>query len=227
MVMKSTPRSPLRIASTSSCQKPRSPTADLMPTGRPVSAAIHSTKSSSESTSWNCACRDGEAQSLPSGMPRMPAISALTFAPGQQAAQTGLGALAELDLDGPDRRARRGGLEPLHAERAVLVAAAEVGGADLEDQVAALPVVVATGCPRRCCAGSRPASRRALRAWIALPDNDPKLMPEMFTTDAGRNALARPRAAPITLAQGIGMSAPLGGCVAGAMSAKVRCLMIG
>ena len=41
-----------------------------------------------------------------------------------------------------------------------------------------------------------------LRASTALPDSDPKLIAEMLTTDFGRNAPRRSRAAPITLAHG-------------------------
>ncbi len=37
---------------------------------------------------------------------------------------------------------------------------------------------------------------------MALPDNEPKLMAEMLTTDCGRNASRRLRAAPRTLAHG-------------------------
>ncbi len=42
----------------------------------------------------------------------------------------------------------------------------------------------------------------SLSAATALPDSDPKLMAEMLTTDSGRKAPGRPRAAPSTLAQG-------------------------
>ena len=74
----------------SSCQKPRSPTADLMPTGRPVSAASSSTQSSRLSTSENSACRDGLMQSFPSCTPRVAAISADTFGPGRTPPRPGL-----------------------------------------------------------------------------------------------------------------------------------------
>src|SRR5690606_9957331 len=60
---------------------------------------------------------------------------------GEHAAQPRLGALAELDLDGTHRRRGDEVLEPGQVERAALVAAAEVGGADLEDQLATVPVV--------------------------------------------------------------------------------------
>ena len=83
MVMKSTPRVPSSISSASSSQKPRSPTADLMPTGSPVRSAMVSTKSSISSTEENAEWREGLATSLPSSTPRIRAISAFTLAPGR------------------------------------------------------------------------------------------------------------------------------------------------
>ena len=62
---------------------------------------------------------------------------------------------------------------------------------------------------------------------IALPDSEPKLMPEMLTTEPGRKACVRPRAAPITLAQGRTISSCAWGIVAAPGPVKVRCLMIG
>ena len=59
---------------------------------------------------------------------------------------------------------------------------------------------------------------------IALPDIDPKLIAEMFTRDAGRNAFARPCAAPSTFALG---SPTVAAWSWGRESAKVRCLMTG
>ena len=41
-----------------------------------------------------------------------------------------------------------------------------------------------------------------LSASTAWPDSDPKLIAEMLTTDSGRKAPRRSRAAPSTLAQG-------------------------
>ena len=60
---------------------------------------------------------------------------------GQQPAEARLGALAELDLQGPNRRAGHHVLELVHVESAFGVAAAEVGGTDLEDQFAAVAVI--------------------------------------------------------------------------------------
>ena len=90
MVTKSTPRPVAAIRSVSSSQKPMSPTADLIPTGSPVSSASSSTQSSRLSTSENSACRDGLMQSSPTGMPRVAAISAETFAAGSTPPRPGL-----------------------------------------------------------------------------------------------------------------------------------------
>ena len=62
---------------------------------------------------------------------------------------------------------------------------------------------------------------------MALPDRDPKLMPEMLTTDPGRKAWVRPRAAPITFAHGTATSSWACGIVAAPCPVKVRCLMMG
>src|SRR5262249_55919366 len=60
----------------------------------------------------------------------------------QDAAKTRLGALTELDFDRPDLRATRHRLrQPRHAEAAVRLAASEVPGADLPDEIAALQVM--------------------------------------------------------------------------------------
>ncbi len=61
----------------------------------------------------------------------------------------------------------------------------------------------------------------------ALPDSEPKLIPEMLTTDPGRKACRRPRAAPITLALGRVISSSACGTVAAPGPTNVRCLMIG
>src|SRR5215218_537662 len=82
MLTKSTPRPVSRISRASSCQNAMSPTADLIPSGRPVSSASISTQSSSSSGLWNSACRDGLTQSRATGTPRVCAISGDTFAAG-------------------------------------------------------------------------------------------------------------------------------------------------
>ncbi len=89
-VTKSTPRSPLAMSLTSSYQNSISPTALLMPTGTPVSVAMSSTKSRRLSTSVNAVCRDGLAQSLPIGMPRISLISWVTLAAGRSPPSPGL-----------------------------------------------------------------------------------------------------------------------------------------
>jgi hypothetical protein len=63
-------------------------------------------------------------------------------------------------------------------------------------------------------------------AATALPDSDPKLIPEMFTTESGRNAHLRPRAAPSTLAHGSHASCPTRGFDAGTARPNVRCFTI-
>ena len=113
-----------------------------MPTGRPVSAASSSTQSSMLSTSWNSAWREGLMQSWPIRMPRIWAISAETFAAGSTPPSPGLAPWLSLIS-----RARTGAEATRSLSRArsnapSLVAAPEVGGADLEDEVAALAVVV-------------------------------------------------------------------------------------
>ena len=82
MLMKSGPCFVSRIRSASSYQKSSCPTADLIPTGRPVAAAISSTNRISPETSSNAAWLFGLMQSSPTGMPRAAAISAVTFVPG-------------------------------------------------------------------------------------------------------------------------------------------------
>jgi hypothetical protein len=66
------------------------PTADLMPTGRPVASAIRSTKAMSSSTEPNSACRAGLTQSSPAGTPRISAMSRVTFAAGSIPPSPGL-----------------------------------------------------------------------------------------------------------------------------------------
>ena len=128
----------MRSASVS--QNPRSPTADLIPTGRPVASAIRSTNSISPSTSENAEWYDGLAQSRPAGTPRMRAISSRHLGRREQAAEAGLGALGELDLDRPHGHVRDPLQQALEREAAGLVAAAEVARPDLVDQLAAVAV---------------------------------------------------------------------------------------
>ena len=71
-------------------QKVTLPTADLMPTGRPVRPAMVSTKSSMLSTSEKALCADGLRQSRPGWMPRAAAISGVTFAAGSTPPRPGL-----------------------------------------------------------------------------------------------------------------------------------------
>ena len=66
---------------------------------------------------------------------------------GEDAAVTGLGALGDLDLDHLDLRVRRVLREQVGIEAALGLAAPEVAGADLPDQVAAAAAVVARDPP--------------------------------------------------------------------------------
>ena len=82
----------------------------------------------------------GDRQSTPTGHPAGPAISALTR-PRADPAATGLGALRELELDHLHPLVRRGGGEQVGVEPALVVGQPKAG-ADLPDQVAAVPAVV-------------------------------------------------------------------------------------
>ena len=77
-------------AATSCCQKPGSPTADLMPTGRPVSAAIPSMNSISPSTSANAECAGGLTQSRPAAMLAHGRDVGVTLAAGSRPPRPGL-----------------------------------------------------------------------------------------------------------------------------------------
>jgi hypothetical protein len=62
---------------------------------------------------------------------------------------------------------------------------------------------------------------------MALLDKEPKLIAEMLTTERGRNAPGRPRAAPSTLAAGSSTSWPAAGADGGTARPNVRCLITG
>ena len=64
-----------------------------------------------------------------------------------------------------------------------------------------------------------------LSASIAFLLRAPKLIPETLMTEAGRNAWARPRGPPSTLADGSATSSPACLAVAAPGPAKVRCLI--
>ena len=108
---------------------------------------------------------------------------------GQHAAQTGLRPLTELDLDGPDRRRGRHPVDqPRKAESAVAIAAAEVAGANLPDQVAAVEVVrrhpalagVVQRAGRGCALVERGDGRGAERPEAHRRDVDQRQGPESF-----------------------------------------------
>jgi hypothetical protein len=116
-VTKSTPLPVRAMRPARSSQNAPSPTADLMPTGRPVSAAMVSTSSSSPSTSRNAECPAGLLQSTPTGTPRMAAISGVTLAPGSMPPRPGLApwlnliSMARIDGVTDTRSIRRGRLK--------------------------------------------------------------------------------------------------------------------
>src|SRR5699024_8997644 len=113
---------------------------------------------------------------------------------GQHPAQARLGPLAELDLDGPYRGSGHQLLEAGQVEGAVLVAAAEVGGADLEDQVGTVAVVprdpTLTGVVQHSGGRASPVDRLhrrcRQRAETHRRDVDDRLGPESASAATGR-----------------------------------------
>ncbi|WP_207919654.1 hypothetical protein [Micromonospora sp. KC207] len=104
---------------------------------------------------------------------------------------------------------------------------AEVRGAELEHQLAAAPVVRGQAALAGVVQAAGQGGPR-LSAATALPDSEPRLIPEMLTTDSGRNTRARPRAAPSTFAHGSRTSCPaVAAADGGTARPNVRCLMIG
>ncbi|GAA3530401.1 hypothetical protein GCM10022263_18780 [Nocardioides daeguensis] len=192
-----------------------------MPTGRPVSAASISTKSSIESTSRKAVCRDGDEQSLPSGMPRISAISAVTFAAGSSPPRPGFApwlSLISSALTGAEAiiSFRRGSEKSPFASR---------------QPKYAVPICRTSPAPLRWYGEMAPspvlcrhpaAAAPLLIAVIACDDSEPKLIADTLTTESGRNAFARPRGPPSTLAAG---SVQLWSWSLGSSSANVRCLM--
>ena len=83
------PRSPRVISRVRSRQNVSSPTADLIPTGRPVSAATASTKSRRLSASWKAVCAEGLTQSRSVAIPRTSAISRVIFSRGRRPPRPG------------------------------------------------------------------------------------------------------------------------------------------
>ena len=80
-------------------------------------------------------------QSTPSGTPAGGGNLGRHLGRRQDPAETGLGALTQLDLQRPHGCAGNEFSEPVQAEPALFVTAAEVCGSDLEDQVATSAMV--------------------------------------------------------------------------------------
>ncbi len=159
--------------------------------GRAPRVARRTSSSSSTSENAECAARaDAVARrARRRGCARSPASPS----PRQQPADARLGALGELDLDRADRRlarCARAGASRLN--RPSRVAAAEVAGADLEDELAAV-----RWCGREAAlagvlqaAGAAAAPR--LSASTAVPESAPKLMPRDVHDRARAEGVAPP-----------------------------------
>ena len=198
-----------------------SPTADLIPTGSPVSLASSSTQSSRLSVSENSACRDGLMQSTPSRTPRVSAISADTFAAGSTPPRPGLAPWLSLISSARTGAPATRSLSRCRSKRPC----------SSRQPKYAVPIWNTSSAPWRWWRDSPPSpvlcmhpARAAPRfsASTAAPDSEPKLMAEMFTTDAGRNASRRPRAEPSTFAAGRVTSCPACTFVAGIARPNVR-----
>jgi len=147
-----------------------------------------------------CRVSGGALAVHPTGTPRMAAISGVTLAPGSMPPRPGLAPWLSLISMA---RIRGGGRHLIDqtgkAECAVVIATAEVAGADLPDEVAAVEVVRRhPPSPVVCRAPAMAAP--LLSAVMAAPLSDPKLIAETLTNDEGRKALARRRAPPSTFA---------------------------
>jgi len=139
---------------------------------------------------------------LPDGDPAGPSDLGGDLHTKQQSAESRSCALGELHLDGP--HGCTGDLvdEPGQRERPVGLPATDVPGAHLHHEIAAVAVVqrdpALAGVLVAVDERSGPVERLDRSAG-----ERPKLMPEMFTSDDGRNAPAR-RTPPTTLAHGTG-----------------------
>src|SRR5262244_2116427 len=101
----------------------------------------------------------------------------------QHTAVARLGPLRELDLDHLDLPLLRLRGEPVGAEGAVLVAAAEIAAADLPDQVTAEFAMIAADAALAGIVGEAPSLAPRLRARMAFALSAPKLMAEMLKSD--------------------------------------------
>ena len=195
-----------------------------MPTGSPVSSATISTKSSIESTFENAVCRLGDAQSTPGLIPRISAISSLTFAPGSMPPRPGLApweSLISMARIGAD------------STRSLSLPSSKRPSSSRQPKYD-VPIWKTRSPPLRWYGETPPSpvfwrqparSAPRLSASIALPDSAPKLMPEMFTTELGRKACRRPRGPPSTFADGSGLSSWACAAVGAPGPRNVRCLM--
>ena len=154
------------------------------------------------SMSRNAVCRDGARRSpYPAGCPGSRAISALILAPGRSPPRPGLAPWLSLTRSRARAPERTRSTNRVEIEVAPLVAAAEVAGADLEDEIAALAVVVGEAALAGVVqqVGELGAAVERLdRAGGRASRSD---IAETLTTDAGRKACLRPRGPPRTFAR--------------------------
>ena len=104
----------------------------------------------------------------------------------QHAAMAGLRALAHLHLDHLDLLARRDLGEQRREEAALRRAAAEIAGADLPDDVAAVLAVIGAEAALAGVVGEAAAPGALLSARIAFGLSAPKLIAEMLNTEHRR-----------------------------------------
>jgi len=201
-VTKSTPRPVSAMRPASSSQNASSPTADLMPTGRPVASASISTKSIRPSTSEKAEWPGGLTQSRPASTPRICAMVGVTLAAGSIPPRPGLA-----PCDSLISSARTGAPSSVRRRCSRLKCPASS-----RQPKYPVPIWNTSSPPWRWCSDSPPSpvpcmhparTAPSLSARIAAPESAPKLMPETFTTDAGRKACRRPRAAPRTFGAAI------------------------
>ena len=107
--------------------------------GSPESSAKDSTKSNKVSTSWKAACLGGLKQDFQGSIPRIAAISGVTFRANAHTPETCLGTLAELDFNGFDLREGLDlFLKHLWIKSTLWITTPKITRANLPDQVASM-----------------------------------------------------------------------------------------
>ena len=159
-------------------------------------------------------------------MPRISAISSVTFAPGSMPPRPGFApcdSLISIALTGA----------PAHSSVSF---SSEKSPCSSRHPKYDVPIWKTRSPPLRWYGDSAPSPVSCRQPAIAAPrlsasmaffESEPKLMPEMLTTLAGRNACRRPRGPPSTFADGRCTSSPACRAVGAPSPLNVRCLMIG